>query len=117
MFYGAPPQIFERAKELRNNMTSAEQLLWERLNKNQLKGYRFRRQHPISNFIADFYCHSAKLVVEVDGSIHEEKDRKKYDEVRTEELNKFGVTVIRFSNKEVEKQIEKVIADISNRLA
>lgn len=65
MFYGAPPHIFEKARELRKRTTPAEQKLWEHLKKKQLKGYRFRRQHPIFNFIADFYCHSAKLVIEV----------------------------------------------------
>lgn len=55
MFYGASPEIFRRAKELRANMTQAEKFLWEKLSKNQLYGYKFRRQHPIRYFIVDFY--------------------------------------------------------------
>ena len=72
MFYGAKRNIFQRAKELRKNMTVTEQLLWRRLNKKQL-GVRFKRQHPIDIFIADFYCHQYKLVVEVDGEYHKEQ--------------------------------------------
>lgn len=69
MFYGAPPYIFEKARKLRETMTPAEQILWKYLKKRQLKGCKFRRQHPLSEFIADFYCHSLKLVIEVDGGI------------------------------------------------
>ncbi|MND89107.1 endonuclease domain-containing protein [Solitalea canadensis] len=63
MFFGAGPLIFERAKYLREHMTIAEKIIWEKISKKQL-GVKFRRQHPIANYIADFYCHSAKLVVE-----------------------------------------------------
>lgn len=69
MFFGANKIIFNNARELRNKETDAEKLLWGYLNGNQL-GCRFRRQHPISNYIADFYCHQHKLVVELDGEIH-----------------------------------------------
>lgn len=70
MFYSAPPYAFERARELRMNMTQAEEILWEHLKKKQLNGYKFRRQHPVFKFIVDFYCHKAKLVVELDGEYH-----------------------------------------------
>jgi very-short-patch-repair endonuclease len=66
MFYRAKNNTFEKANELRNNMTEAEKTIWERLNKSQL-GVRFKAQHPIDIFIADFYCHRCKLVIEVDG--------------------------------------------------
>lgn len=117
MFYGAPPHIFEKARELRKRMTPAEQKLWERLKKKQINGNRFRRQHPISNFIADFYCHSAKLIIEVDGGIHSIEEQKEYDVQRSEKLNRLGVAVIRFTNKEIEEQLETVIADIAARLS
>ena len=77
MFYGAKRKIFERAKELRENMTDAEKILWTRLKSNQL-GVRFKSQHPINIFIVDFYCHKYKLVIEVDGDYH--KEQKDYDE-------------------------------------
>lgn len=70
MFFGASPKIFQRATELRKNMTEAERILWSALRRKQLSGKRFRRQHPIETFIVDFYCHEARLVIEVDGGIH-----------------------------------------------
>ena len=73
MFYGAKPIIFERARELRKNQTVPEKKLWTILCKKQIMGMRFRRQHPINIFIADFYCHTLKLVVEIDGSDHRRK--------------------------------------------
>jgi len=113
MFYGASPFIFEKARELRKSTTESEQLLWQHLKKRQLNGHKFRRQHPMAKFIADFYCHTAKLAIEVDGGIHELKDRKEYDILRTNELDQLGVTVIRFTNEEVENNIELVLKKIA----
>jgi very-short-patch-repair endonuclease len=70
MYYGATPETFEKAKVLRDTLTKAEKLLWNNLKGKKLMGFRFRRQHPIDIFIADFYCHELKLVIEVDGEIH-----------------------------------------------
>ena len=106
MFYNASPSIFQKAEELRNNMTDAERLLWLRLSKSKL-GVRFKAQHPINIFIADFYCHKYKLVVEVDGEIH--KVQEEYDAGRTVELERFGITVIRFTNEEVFTNVDSVI--------
>jgi very-short-patch-repair endonuclease len=80
------------------------------LNNKKILKVRFRRQHPISNFIADFYCHAARLVVEIDGEIH--KSRVQYDEGRTAEMERFGIKVIRFRNDEIENKIEDVIHKI-----
>ena len=113
MFYGAKRSIFQNAEVLRKDMTVAEKKLWDRLNKSQL-GVRFKAQHPIDIFIADFYCHKFKLVVEIDGGIHE--TQKEYDEGRTAELESWGLTIIRFSNKEVMNDIEKVVEMIKNHL-
>lgn len=107
MYFGANQAIMEMAKALRKEMTPAERLLWDRLNNKQLLNVRFRRQHPIYRFIADFYCHAARLVVEVDGGIH--NSQKEYDEGRTAEMERFGIKVIRFRNDDVEKNIEDVI--------
>jgi very-short-patch-repair endonuclease len=107
MYYGANQAIMEMAKALRKEMTHTERLLWDRLNNKQLLKVRFRRQHPIYRFIADFYCHAARLVVEVDGGIH--NSRKEYDEGRAAEMERFGIKVIRFRNDDVEKNIEDVI--------
>jgi len=112
MFYGAKPKTFENAKSLRSSMTEAEKELWKHLKGKQLNGLRFRRQHPINMFIADFYCHKAKLVVEIDGGMHLRKENKEWDEGRTAEMERFGITVIRFTNQQVMKSIEFVISEI-----
>ena len=109
MFFGAKRTIFQNAELLRKNMTPAEKYLWERLNKKQL-GVRFKAQHPIDIFIVDFYCHSCKLVVEVDGEIH--LSQKEYDDGRTAELERWDLTVIRFTNEEVLNDIERVVEKI-----
>jgi very-short-patch-repair endonuclease len=101
MFYNAKPHIFETAKILRDHMTEAELKLWEILRNKQMLNYRFRPQHPIDIFIADFYCHFLKLVIEVDGGIHNTKDQREYDIGREAELHNWGIKVIRFTNKEV----------------
>ncbi len=116
MFYGAPSHVFEKARELHASMTETEQILWEHLKKSKLKGFKFRRQHPVSEFIADFYCHRAKLVVEVDGGIHELGRQKYYDIRRSEVLNRLGITVIRFSNEQVKEDVEGVVKRIASWL-
>jgi very-short-patch-repair endonuclease len=112
MFYNAKPHIFEKAKSLRNNMTNSELKLWEKLKGKQMLGLRFRPQHPIDIFIADFYCHPIKLVIEIDGGIHKTTEQKEYDIGRTAELNYWGIEVIRFTNEEIENEIDQVITGI-----
>ncbi len=108
-FYGATPEIFLRAAELRRNMTNAEKFLWEELRNKKLAGLTFRRQHPINQFIADFYCHKAKLVIEIDGSMHDIDEYKIKDKGREDEFEKFGITTIRFKNEEVFQNLDNVI--------
>ena len=106
MFYGANKVIFENAKALRNNLTKEEMILWGRLK--EIANNKFRRQHPISNYIVDFYCHKLKLVIEVDGSIHSSEENQKLDLMRQKNLEKPGLTVFRFTNEDVRNKIEKV---------
>ena len=101
MFYNAKPHIFEKAQALRNNMTNSELILWEKLKGKQMLGFRFRPQHPIDIFIADFYCHPLKLVIEVDGGIHKSKNQEEYDIGREAELENWDLKVIRFTNEEI----------------
>ena len=108
MFYNAKPIIFERAKAMRNDMTMAEKIVWGLLSSNKMLGYRFKAQHPIDIFIADFYCHELKLVIEIDGGIHRSKTQKEYDIGREAELERFDIKVIRFTNEEVEHDIEQI---------
>ena len=113
MFYNAKPHIFEKAKALRDNMTFSEKLLWKRLKGKKVLGLRFRAQHPIDIFIADFYCHPIKLVVEIDGGIHQQEKQNEYDMGREAELKKLSIDVIRFTNEEVIENIDNVIKVIS----
>ena len=100
-FYGAKPEIFQNARLLRSNLTEAEKQIWQYLRKPPFKSWHFRRQHPINQFIADFYCHQAKLVIELDGSIHNLIEIKERDEGREYFIKQLGLEVIRFSNDEV----------------
>jgi very-short-patch-repair endonuclease len=113
MFYGARPIIFEKAKYLRLHMTNPEKKLWEHLKKNQILGLRFRSQHPISFYIADFYCHKIKLVIEVDGNSHLSEEAKEYDKGRKAEFEKYGITEIRFKNEIIISNINKTIKEIT----
>ena len=112
MFYSAKPHIFEIAKMLRKNMTEAEEKLWGKLRGKKLLGLRFRPQHPIDIFVADLYCHPVKLVIEIDGGIHQSKDRKECDTGREGELENWGIQVLRFTNEKVENEMTQVLKEI-----
>jgi very-short-patch-repair endonuclease len=111
--------IKKHARELRRNLTDSEKELWEQLRNRRLSGYKFLRQHPIiykadykglNYFIADFYCDSKKTVIELDGSIHDEKEE--YDQFRDEEMKLLGLNVLRLKNEELSEMnivIEKII--------
>jgi very-short-patch-repair endonuclease len=109
---GAIGKLYQYDKELRQSATNAEKILWEHLRDRKLNGLKFRRQHPIDKFIADFYCHEKKFVVEIDGSVHDDIMNAQYDKARTYELAGSGIKVIRFRNNEVEKNIEFVLERI-----
>lgn len=112
--FGASDNIKEKAKILRKRMTESEKLLWSKLRKRQILGQYFRRQHPISIYIVDFFCYECSLVIELDGEIH--KFQKKEDIERTSDLESFGLKVIRFPNQAVFNDIENVIQDIKNQV-
>lgn len=116
MWKGAPSSSFLKAQALRKNETEAEKILWERLRNNQLKGYKFRRQHPISLFIADFYCHQLKLIIEIDGEYHHLPEQIEKDLERTQILESNGLQLIRFTNEEVQENLEGVIAKITLKI-
>ena len=110
--FDAEEHIFENAKALRKEMTSAEKELWNELRNRKLNNLKFRRQHPFQNYIADFYCHELGLVIEIDGGIHNVADNKLYDSDRTSALNDLSLTVIRFSNQRVMENIDEVLIEI-----
>ncbi|KUK91567.1 MAG: hypothetical protein XE04_0989 [Marinimicrobia bacterium 46_43] len=101
------PELNARAKAMRSNMTPAESKLWYHLRKNNLANFHFRRQQIIDPYIVDFYCHSANLVVEVDGSGH--WDQVEYDQRRDEFLNSLGLRVLHFYNSDVIENIDAVL--------
>ncbi len=103
-------KLIPRARELRKNMTPQEKHLWYDF----LSSYpiRFQRQKTIDNFIVDFYCHKAKLIIELDGSQHFTDEGKAYDEKRTQVLEKLGLEVLRFTNIEIDKEFNGVCAKI-----
>ena len=107
---GTTPEIEAAARRLRRNMTPAEQKLWGALRGKKLGGLKFRAQHPVGPFILDFYCPARKLVIEVDGGVHEKQ--ADYDESRTQQLEAYGYRVIRFRNEEVLEDLPSVLKQI-----
>jgi very-short-patch-repair endonuclease len=104
------------ARELRKNMTDAERRLWSRIRRKQLKNYQFYRQKNIGNYIVDFYCPAAKLIVEVDGGHHYSSENIQKDELRDNYLNNLGFTVLRFSDRDIFKNIDGVLQEIFDHL-
>ncbi|MDO9184829.1 MAG: endonuclease domain-containing protein [Bacteroidia bacterium] len=98
------------------NTTKAEKIVWEVIRNRKIENCKFRRQHPIDKFVAEFYCHEKKLVVEIDGEYHNKKEQIQLDEARTQVINEYGITVIRFTNEEVLNDIQSVIEKIINAL-
>ena len=104
------PAILGHARQLRRPQTAAEGILWSRLRAGQLAGLKFRRQHPIGNFIVDFYCASCRLVIELDGDTH--VDQIEYDAERTKWLNDQGYRLLRIANEDIQSNLEGVIVGI-----
>jgi very-short-patch-repair endonuclease len=98
-------------------MTLAEKKIWsELLRKDKLEGFRFLRQKPLDNYIADFYCSELLLVIEIDGESHLSEDAKKYDEHRTKVLNAYGIEVLRFTNEEILNRLDYVEMNLRKRV-
>ena len=116
IYFGAGPELLRIAGDLRKSMTLSEKVLWERLRKRQVNGFHFRRQHPIKDFIVDFFYYEAMLVIEVDGSVLYEIKQSERDEQRTMILNRFGIKEIRFTNDEVINQTDQVLKKIGAEL-
>jgi very-short-patch-repair endonuclease len=100
----------QRAKELRQELTDEEEVLWQYLRKNRLGGFHFRRQQVVQGFIVDFYCHKAGLVVEVDGGVHE--DQIEYDRERDKILEGLDLRIMRVKNEEINNNLQEVLVRI-----
>jgi very-short-patch-repair endonuclease len=109
-----PSERRQFARALRKHPTRAEDILWTQLRGSRFEGAKFRRQVPIDRYVVDFYCHAAKLVVELDGKQHEWF--ADYDSGRTEILERLGIRVIRFTNDEVCNDVDAVLARIHAEL-
>ncbi len=116
IYFGAKPQGLRLAGDLRHNMTPAEKLLWKQLRNRKIDGFRFRRQHPVEEFIVDFFCYEANLVIELDGESHLDVAQIERDVERTRILNCHGLKIIRFKNEEVENLMNDVIIRIKKEL-
>ncbi|MBU0486357.1 MAG: endonuclease domain-containing protein [Bacteroidetes bacterium] len=106
------PHLRTIRRELRSNMTPAERVLWNVLKEKGLKGRKFRRQHSIGNYVADFYCPSEKLVVELDGQHHYIPEGIENDKIRDQDITVLGIQVLRFENKEVLESLTEVLKKI-----
>ncbi len=100
------------SRNLRKNLTDAERLIWSKIRGKQLKGFQFYRQKIIGNYIVDFYCPKSKVVIEVDGSQHYSAEGKKKDCIRDDYMKGVGITVLRFSDREVLENLETVLEEI-----
>lgn len=112
----AHAKLFRFAQQNRRPLTPAEQALWEVLSNKKLDGWKFRRQHPCGSYILDFYCHQARLCVEVDGGYHHEPDQQEADVIRTAYLEEAGIRVLRFANSEVMGDLNGVVGEIRRAL-
>jgi very-short-patch-repair endonuclease len=107
--------IFQRARSLRSTQTKAEKILWSHLRNRKLNGLKFRRQHPILSFIADFYCHELRLIIEVDGEVHHQAGQQSYDQRRQKELEISGIKMIRICNSDIIENCNTVLENIRNQ--
>lgn len=115
-YFGADDTTFIRVRILRRAQTPAESILWKALRNRKLEGYKFRRQHPIGPFIADFYCDAEALVVEVDGDVHDVPEVRERDKARSMFIESTGIKIIRFRNEEVFVNLNKVLNEIGKEL-
>ncbi len=106
------PKLKILARQLRNDSTKSEIILWKHLKGKQMKGYDFHRQKPIDNYIVDFFCYELMLAIELDGYSHILEEVIEKDEMKEKSLNKFGINVLRFQDEEVFHDIENVIREI-----
>jgi very-short-patch-repair endonuclease len=109
-------KLKEYASSLRRNMTDAERLLWSKIRRKQLKNHQFYRQKIIGDYIVDFYCPKAKLIIEIDGGQHYSSEGKQKDEVRDDYMAQLGLKVLRFSDRHVFEDLDEVIETIWRHL-
>ena len=110
------PYNKEFRQQLRREETPCEHILWKRLQRRQILGLKFRRQHGYGAYVLDFYCPTIRLCIEVDGEVHDTPEAQAYDHERTAFLEQQGITVIRFKNDEIEDNLEGVVEKIKTTI-
>lgn len=108
--------LITQRKALRKNLTPAEAYLWTHLKTKKIEGRRFQKQHSIDNYTVDFYCASEKLVIELDGEVHNHPVAEEKDEKRDIHLRNLGFTVLRFENKMVFEHLHSVLQEIKDHV-
>ena len=116
-YYRSTEGTEENAQKLRKPLTPAEKIFWHCARNRGLLNLKFRRQHPIGPFIADFYCHEYKLVVEIDGDIHSNEEIRSYDLKRDLYMKNLGLSILRFSNDDVFKNMDWIEEQIKQHIA
>ena len=111
-----PPRVLGLARHLRRGSTDAENLMWRLVRDRQLDGHKFRRQHPVGKYIADFYCHDARLTIELDGGGHADTKQAAHDHEREQAFTTAGIRILRFWNHDVLKRTEAVLQEIWDAL-
>jgi very-short-patch-repair endonuclease len=108
------PNLKERARELRNNPTPAESRLWQFIKGKRIMGFDFHRQKPLDSYIVDFYCYELPLIIEIDSEIHNHDEQIIKDQIRSEILEDYRLTIIRFTNDEVLNNTTEVLHQLKN---
>src|SRR5690606_27351418 len=108
--------LIEEARELRKKQTKAEEIFWQLVRNRKFNNLKFRRQHQIGNYIADFYCDELRLVIEFDGEVHNSPEQQKHDSKRDKFLTSSGFKVLRFKNQEILNSPESVFEEIENAI-
>ena len=111
-----PPALLEKARQLRQESTSAEEILWSCLRNRQLNGMKFRRLYNLGQYIVDFYCHEARLVIEVDGLVHQKTDQIQRDQQRDLWASQHGFQILRFTNEAIYGYCPQVLSTILGAL-
>jgi very-short-patch-repair endonuclease len=110
------PALLERRRTLRRSLTPAEAILWTHLQRSQLDGVKFRREHSVGRYVLDFYCPAHRLAIELDGAAHDHEAAQARDADRERFLVAHGIRVLRFENRDVVKNLDGVLADIRRAL-
>lgn len=107
----------ENRKQLRGTPVEAEAILWSRLKNKQQKGLRFRRQYSVGRYVVDFYCPSAKLIIELDGPSHQGRETQYYDHIRDTFIKSLGLRILRFKNDDIRRNLSNVLRTIQDETA